>query len=245
MAIPVNRVLHHTSAPRAPWDAHELPTIPLRGRALIDIEFVTLHPLGECVITSPVPHIGLLAFLFPSTQFHVYETPLHDAGSAHNVRRVAAPFSPGDAPADPFALLFTSETDERQLITCIRTNPAAALFSFNSLPSHHLQGSLLLPIHAPLGSTALFLHYDAWAQGHEPGATPTPAATHVCTYAPLTLGEELTFFHLETAATGWYDKAAETFILSEALRRKTDAEGAYSDDTVIATVAEFLQLMLP
>lgn len=236
--VPVHRALAHTIAPRAPWDGTENPSISSRGRALIDIEFMTLHPLKECVITSPVAHIGVLAFLFPTTLFHVHESNPRQAGQNKNINKITAPFSSEYAPRSPFALIFTTETDERQLVHWGKTKPTAVLFAFNRLPSHHLPGTLILPISAPPGSTALFLHYNAESKA----GTTTPLSL---TYNPQVLGEELTLFHLETAPTGWYNQTAERFVLAQAIRHKIAAEGTYCDEMVVACVTESLELLLP
>ena len=221
------------------WNGKESHSISERGRALIDIEFITLHPHPDCIFTGPISYAGILAFLFPAIQFHVYDCEAHEAGQSNNVSRLPTPFTETHmarwaASAQPFSLIFTAEGDPKQMATVLRTSPTSTLFTLRSLPTDHWAGTLILPLFPPPGATTLFLHHKA------PHRTQLMQAQ---TYSKRVLGEELSLFKRETQG-GWYDKAAEDFIIGQALSLKMTAEGN-CDATVVQTVTELLKVMLP
>ena len=215
----MTRVLHHGIAPR---DTHccdeELCLTSDRGRALIDIEFLMLNPCDTCVITTPPLHACALAFLFPRTEFRIYNS--HQPRN-HNLVYIPEPFNEDQVVQEPFVLIFTDESDVRQLACNCRRNPVATLFACKSLPIHHMQGRLFIPMYSPKGSTALFIHKHR--------STGMKAQE----YDPRLLVQEL-------RAASINDPLSEHLILRGAVHAKLLGGGTTSDPKV----ADIVQLMI-
>ena len=221
----MTRVLHHGIAPRKTNCCHhyeELCLMSDRGRALIDIEFLMLNPCRTCVITSPPLHACALAFLFPHTEFRIYNS--HQTRN-HNLIHIPEPFNDNQVIQEPFTLIFTDESDDRQLACNCRRNPEATLFACKSLPVHHMQGLLFIPMYSPRGSTALFIHKHR--------STGMKAQQ----YDPLLLVQEL-------RAASINDNLSEHLILRGAVHAKILGGGGTSDPTVVDIVQMMIQTLL-
>lgn len=225
------------AAPKDPtWTGQESSDVHPRGKALVDIEFLMLKPVGDCVVTAPVRHLGLLAFLFPKTLFHVYNCLSHEAGQNRNVNRITAPLTDDSMnhwlnSGGNFSVVFTDESDARQLAMFTKMTPTATLFHWRSLPADHLKGEIFLPIYSPTNSTALFLHHSF------------PTDKQAVMYNSRRLGEEVFYWH--QIRNDDYNQMAEDAILTFAVSEKIKTEGGQVDPVVVGAVVELLKGILP
>jgi hypothetical protein len=234
---PVFRLLQHGCVPRdGGWNGQEHSEASPRGRALVDIEFLMLHPLRDCLVTSPVRHMGLLAYMFPMTLFHVYNCEPKEAGQKQNVYKITSPLNDSELSQwskvqTPYSVIFTDESDARQLAHTAKMAATASLFCWRSLPTDHLRGDIFFPLYSNVNSTTLFLHHTS------------ERARSVVTYDTRALGEEVSFFNMRKTSN--YDSSTEYNILIHAITLKLQSEGHVSDPIVVGAVAELLQGLLP
>ena len=233
---PVCRTLQHREGPRQrldrPGDPHENQPyfeITERGLCLIHIEFLLHNLEPTCIITSPVRHIGVLAYLFPRIQFVVYRSDPGDVGEHHNVSKVAAEFSERHATPGQFSLVFTTENDPRQLACSAKTKPSSILFSMLDIPTDHVDGVLFLPICSTPRSTAVFLHSSSKFLGR------------CVAYDTKILGEELCAFGHRPPG---YDQDAAQMIIQEAVQRKLRLDGIPPDPLLTSVVVDLVHLLL-
>ena len=234
---PFCRLLQHVDTPRDPtWTGWENPVVNPRGRALVDIEFLMLNPLGACVVTTPVRHLGLLGYLFPNTLFHVYNCEPHEAGQEQNIYRITGPLNDAamnlwGTAGEAFSVVFTNETDARQLAIHTKRSPSVTLFCWRSLPSDHLGGDIFLPIYPQINSTLLFLHHIR-TNGNA-----------VVAYDTRALGEVVWSFNQSRHPE--YDDRTEHSILTFAFIHKLKREDCPADPAVVEAIVESLRGVLP
>ena len=226
---PVCRTLLHKEGPRRGLECVQHFEITERGLCLIHIEFLLHNPEQTCIITSPVRHIGVLAYLFPRIQFVVYRSAPCDVGDCENVSKVAAEFSERQATPADFSLIFTTENDPRQLACSAKTKPLAILFSMWDLPTDHMGGVLFLPIYSTSRSTAIFLHSSRKFLGRCVSYDQTILAEELCAFGHRSPG---------------YDQDAAQMIIQEAVQRKLRLDGLPLDPLVASVVVDLIQLLL-
>lgn len=219
-----HRILRHGNAPRIPCFKEPIRFTSVKGLALMHIEFLMLHRFPTCVITRHVAHVRLLGYLFPDITFYVYQSPLWEKDE-NNIKRITAEFNALEEKEAPFSLIFTTETDEKQMCASIRAKATATLFSLSSPPTDHMQGLLFLPLYGGDGCVHLFLHYTS----------QIPTAQEFNTQL---LREEMSAFSARPAS---YDSAVENEILTAAVRAKLISQQDLVNDDIVKLLTEMIR----
>jgi hypothetical protein len=192
--------------------------VPLRGGALLEIEFLTRFTRGGpgcCFYTVKPPHIALMASLFPTLQFFVFDTE-YDPDRAdikellvteRNVTTSNCPFNKYTARLlgnrDPRELLFmisTTESPTVKLLYHALARPDFSLFRIDDIPVDYLQGEFMYPLYTRPNSSTVYLMAEKSAKA--------------TVYEPSLLTQEIAYFHISTKNSGRYDIDAENLIVN-------------------------------
>ena len=189
-----------------------------RGRALLDVEFLTTATCGQakiCFYTSPCAYVRAIAVHFPRLHFYVCN-PEYDPASPtlaatetrDNVTVANTGFDKelaraiGERRADEEMLLICHEervTAERRMLYHTMSRPTYSLFRVDLLSGTFLRGELVLPIYASPSSSACYVLCRQQASSDE--------------YDAGVLRAELGFFHALLRKGSTYDWDAEDQVL--------------------------------
>ena len=207
------------------------PNVPVsaRGVALLHVEFLTLQPVEVCVFTMPIAHTALLQFLFPDLHMHIYGCLLQERYG--NVWMHSETFTEGTATlwrAEPHCGFIPcgEESAARQLIWCLKMQACCSLLCLHEAPEEFVGGTLMLPVWCPQSCTCAFLIHVRGAQT-------------CCHYDARILQRQVLHFQETRRGDDVYDMDVETFLLSQACRKKGVG------DQVVAAVAHLAAGLLP
>jgi len=191
--------------PTAYPDCPLASSVQQRGLCLMTVEFLTMLPAAECVVTcASLPFWSTVFDLFPKTLFQVFcaqvEDPPRPNVICHNApfdSQMAAKYGARGA---PYHLLFTTEDMDAQMSVYLHAKPAAALLLVKRAQEEYLDGDLVYPVHCPPSSGFC-------------GLIPSPGQAKTVPYAGFYAA--MLEFHVRTRRPGaGYDRQVEDAVLS-------------------------------
>ena len=192
-------------------------SVPRRGEALIEIEFLTRftgNEGGVCIYTITPGYIEWMAGLFPRLHFFAFrddydpdEPDLRESlVTKGNITTSNCPFSKHTAkllgdrnPSERLFFISTTESPTVKLLYHALARPDHSLIRLEEIPEDYLEGEFTLPLYTDPRSSTFYLVVAKSAKA--------------VGFTPSLLTQELSYFHAFTKHSGNYDSEAENMIL--------------------------------